>query len=111
MVNRRSVMKIGAATVAGALVKLPVPGRNAASSREQSAFERAVFDERFAECPAFAAELHSAGVPTSAIRGEVAMLWYGDLRAHLSENRLPVWRIALRCFVSKNWRVTWVCAW
>jgi hypothetical protein len=90
MVNRRSVMKIGAAAVAGALVDLPVPGRNSAAPRAHGAFQRAVFDERFAECRAFADELHSAGVPTSAIRGDVAGLWYGDLRAHLSENRLPV---------------------
>ena len=39
--------------------------------------------------PGFAAELHSAGVFTSAIRGDVAALWYDDLRAHLAENRLP----------------------
>jgi hypothetical protein len=90
MVNRRSVMKIGAATVAGAVVSLPVLGRNAAPARAYGAYERAVFDARFAACRAFATELHSAGVPTSAIRGDVAMLWYGDLRAHLRENRLPV---------------------
>ena len=90
MVNRRSVMKIGAATVAGALAGLPVLGRSVAPARAHSPFQRAVFDERFAECRAFAAELNSAGVLTSAIRGDVAELWYGDLRAHLSENRLPV---------------------
>jgi hypothetical protein len=89
MVNRRSVLKIGAATVAGALVKMPVSGRNQSPTRAHMAFHRAVFDERFAECRGFAAELHSAGVRTSAIRGDVAKLWYGDLRAHLSENRLP----------------------
>jgi len=90
MVNRRRVMKIGAATVAGALVNLPVLGPHAAPARAYGAFERAVFDERFAECRAFATELHSAGVFTSAIRGDVADLWYGDLRAHLRENRLPI---------------------
>jgi hypothetical protein len=90
MVNRRSVLKIGAATVAGALVNLPVLGRNAAPGRAHSVFQRAVFDERFAECRAFAVEMNSAGALTSAIRGGVAELWYGDLRAHLSENRLPV---------------------
>ncbi len=90
MVNRRSVLKIGAATVAGALVKLPALGRDLSPARAHIAFQRAVFDERFAECRAFAAELRSAGVFTSAIRGDVANLWYGDLRAHLSENRLPV---------------------
>ena len=90
MVDRRSVMKIGAATAAGALVNLPVLGRNVAPGRANSAFQRAVFDERFAQCRAFASELNSAGVLTSAIRGDVAELWYSDLRAHLSENRLPV---------------------
>ena len=90
MVNRRSVLKIGAATVAGALVKMPVSGRNLSPARAHIAFHRAVFDERFAECRGFAAELHSAGVFTSAIRGDVAKLWYDDLRVHLSENRLPL---------------------
>jgi hypothetical protein len=90
MVNRRSVIKIGAAAAAGALANLPVPGRHAVATGAYSAFQRAVFDERFAECRAFAAELHSAGVLTSAIRGDVAGLWYGDLRAHLRESRLPV---------------------
>jgi hypothetical protein len=88
MVSRRRVMKIGAATVAGALVNRPVPGRNPAPA--YSAFQRAVFDERFAQCRAFAAELNSAGVLTSAIRGDVAELWYGDLRALMSGNRLAV---------------------
>jgi TAT (twin-arginine translocation) pathway signal sequence len=90
MVNRRSVLKIGAATVAGALVKMPVSGRNLSPERARIAFHRAVFDERFAECRGFAAELHGAGVFTSAIRGDVAELWYDDLRVHLRENRLPV---------------------
>ena len=90
MVNRRSVLKIGAATVAGVLVKMPVSDRNLSSTRAHIAFHRAIFDERFAECTSFAAELHGAGVRTSAIRGDVAKLWYEDLRAHLSENCSPV---------------------
>jgi len=90
MVNRRSVLKIGAATAAGVLVKMPVSGRNLSPAKAHIAFHRAVFDERFAECRGFAAELHSAGVFTSAIRGDVAGLWYDDLRAHLREDRLPV---------------------
>ena len=60
------------------------------STRPHCAFQRAVFDERFAECRAFAAELNSAGVFTSAIRGDVAKLWYDDLRARLSESRVPI---------------------
>jgi len=90
MVNRRGVLKIGAATMAGALVKMPISGRNLSPAPARSAFQRAVFDERFAECRGFAAELHSAGVFTSAIRGDVATLWYDDLRVHLRESRLPV---------------------
>src|SRR5580698_3729312 len=101
MVNRRSVLKIGAATAAGALVKMPASGRNVSPVPACSAFQRAVFDERFTDCPAFAAEMHRAGVFTSAIRGDVAKLWYDDLREHLSQNRLPVAgltdRVALFC--------------
>lgn len=100
MVNRRSVMKIGAATVAGALVNLPVLG-SVAPAHAYGAFQRAVFDERFAECRAFGAELNDACVVTTVISGDVAELWYGDLRAHLSESRLPVAgstdRISLFC--------------
>jgi hypothetical protein len=89
MVDRRRVLKIAVGTVAGALVKMPVSGRNLSPGQAHVAFHRAVFDERFAECRGFAAELRSAGVFTSAIRGDVAGLWYHDLRLHLSESRLP----------------------
>jgi hypothetical protein len=90
MLDRRSVLKIGALTVTGALVKMPVSGRSLSPARAHSAFQRAVFDDRFADCQVFAAELDSAGVLTSAIRGDVAKLWYDDLRVHLRENRSPV---------------------
>jgi hypothetical protein len=90
MVNRRSVLKIATATAAGALVKMPVVGRSLSPTREHIAFHRAVFDDRFAESRGFAAELNGMGVFTSAIRGDVAELWYADLRVHLSKNRLPV---------------------
>jgi hypothetical protein len=90
MVDRRGVLKIGATAIAGVLVNLPVSGRNLSPTQTQRAFHRAVFDERFAECRGFRDELHIAGVVTSAIRGDVAKLWYHDLRVHLSETRLPV---------------------
>jgi TAT (twin-arginine translocation) pathway signal sequence len=90
MVNRRNVLKIGAATVAGALVKVPVSGRNESLTRTHFGFHRAVFDERFAECRGFAAELYTAGVFTSGIQGDISRLWYEDLRVHLRANRLPV---------------------
>ncbi len=90
MVDRRSVLKAGAATVAGALLRMPVSGRNPSPMPSHIAFQRAIFDQRFAECRAFAAELKGAGILTSAIRGDVATLWYDDLRASLSENRVPI---------------------
>lgn len=90
MVNRRSVIKIGAAAVAGTLLDLPVFGRNAGASGTHIMFHRAIYDERFAESRAFAAEMQGAGVHTSAIRGDVAGLWYDDLRICLSANRAPV---------------------
>jgi hypothetical protein len=90
MVNRRTVLKVGATSLSGALLNLPVLRGNAAPERTHSAFQRAVFDDRFAECQAFATEFESAAVGTSAIRGDVAGLWYDDLRVHLSKNRTPV---------------------
>jgi hypothetical protein len=90
MVNRRTVLKIGVTTLTGTLVNVPGPSRNAASAATRSAFQRAVFDDRFTECQAFATALKSAGALTSAIRGDVAKLWYEDLRVHLSKKRAPV---------------------
>jgi len=62
---------------------------------------RAVFDERFEECLAFAGELNRRGVPTSGIRGDVAKLWYQDLQARLRQSRTPIAgltdRVALFC--------------
>ena len=44
MVNRRSILKIGAATVAGVLVKMPVSDRSLSPGRAHLAFHRAVFE-------------------------------------------------------------------
>ncbi len=90
MVNRRTVLKIGATSLTGALVNVPVLSRNETPAPTHSAFERVVFDHRFAESQAFAIELENAGAVTSAIRGDVAELWYQDLRVHLSKNWVPL---------------------
>jgi hypothetical protein len=86
MVNRRTVLKIGATALTGTVVNVPV-FQHAASTRPHDALQRAVFDDRFAECQAFATKLESAGAVTSAVRGDVAKLWYEDLRASLSNNK------------------------
>ncbi len=90
MVNRRGALKIGAATLAGVFVKRPDSGPYRSPTQPDLAFHRAIFDQRFAESQVFAAELHKAGVVTSAIRGDVAELWYDDLRRHLRENNSPI---------------------
>jgi hypothetical protein len=89
MVNRRSVLKVAASSVAGALVNIPGFGENAEREPTSASFQRAVFDERFAECRGFAAELRGTGLFSSAIRGDVAGLWYYDLRPQLNSHRAP----------------------
>ena len=90
MVNRRTILKLGATTVTGVLIERPGLGKDGAAPHPHNTFQRAVFEERFGECRAFAAELNRAGIPTTAIRGDVAKVWYEDLRVHLSRNPAPV---------------------
>ena len=53
MVDRRSVLKASAATMAGALLRMPVSGRNLSPMPSHIAFQRAIFDERLAGMPSF----------------------------------------------------------
>ena len=85
MINRRSVLKLSAASVAGALVNVPIRAFGAIPADSHGSLYRAVFDERFEECLAFAGEMNRRGVTTSGIRGDVAKLWYEDLRARLRQ--------------------------
>jgi hypothetical protein len=101
MVERRSVLKLGATSAAWALVNVPVRAFGAMPADSHGSLYRAVFDERFAEGLAFADEMNSRGVITSGIRGDVAKLWYEDLRARLRQGPAPVAgltdRVALFC--------------
>jgi hypothetical protein len=90
MIERRSVLKLGAASVAGALVNVPIQAFGAVSGDSDSSLSRAIFDERFDESLAFADEMNRRGAITSGIRGDVAKLWYRDLRVQLRNNRLPL---------------------
>jgi len=85
MVDRRSVLKLGAAGVAGALVCMPAPvigAVQAASSRLRGA----VFAARFEQGVAFSQELQRRNVLVSSAGHDIAKLWYGDLRAALSRH-------------------------
>jgi hypothetical protein len=72
MVDRRKVLKLGAAGIAGVLVDVPIGAWGVMSGAFPNALYRAVFDERFEEGRAFANELRHRGVVTSGIRGDVA---------------------------------------
>lgn len=101
MIERRSVLKLGAAGVVGALVNVPIRLLGAMPADSHGSLCRAVFDERFEECRAFAGEMNRRGVVTSGIRGDVAKLWYDDLRARLLQSPAPIAgltdRVALFC--------------
>jgi hypothetical protein len=88
MVNRRTLLKLGTAGMAAAVVQAPAFGSSLLGS--SPGLVRAVFDERFAEAQAFASVFRSRGMPTTGIRGDVSALWYRDLKARLLEQRLPI---------------------
>ncbi len=90
MVNRRTLLKFGTAGMAAAVVQAPAQAFGSSLLGDSPGLTRAVFDERFAEAQAFASVFQSRGMPTTAIRGDVAALWYRDLKARLLEQRLPV---------------------
>ena len=90
MVERRSVLKFGAASVAGALVNVPIRAFGAMPAGSHGSLDRAIFDERFDEALAFAGEMNRRGVITSGIRGDVAKLWYEDLQARLRQDPRPI---------------------
>jgi hypothetical protein len=61
MVNRRRVLKFGAATIAGNVLRLPAMGVRGSHGTPVATLSRAVCDERFPEGAAFAHELRRAG--------------------------------------------------
>jgi hypothetical protein len=90
MISRRNVLTFAAAGAAGTLT--PIAAWSAFSDTVGSARSlcRAVFDERYAECLAFARELEHRGAATSGIRNDLAALWYQDLRPRLRQTPLPL---------------------
>src|SRR5438046_783395 len=88
MVNRREVLKLGAASVAGAFLDVPVGATAAASVDSRGALARAVFDERIEESVAFANTLKRKDVAVFAVNGDLARLWYGHFLTEF--RRLPV---------------------
>jgi hypothetical protein len=78
MVDRRSVLKVGAASVAGALVGLPLASSGATRADSSTSLRSAVFAAQFTEAVAFADELQARGVATRVAGYDIAQLWYRD---------------------------------
>lgn len=90
MIDRRSVVKLGAGSLAAALVYGPGRVFAAMPARSEAQVWRAVFDERFDEGLAFAEAMASRGVVTLPLRQDVAKIWYEDLRTSLRQCRAPI---------------------
>jgi hypothetical protein len=99
VIERRTILKLGALGAAG--LQVPLRAAHGAPGLGGAVIRRAVFDDRFAECRGFARELNFRGVVTTGIRGDVANLWYHDLRAWLGKGSRPIAgltdRVALFC--------------
>jgi hypothetical protein len=89
-VKRRNVLKLGAASVAGALINIPSRALGAALTSPHFASYRAVFDGRFEDGLAFADEFRRRGIPTVSVGPDIARLWYGELQVNLSQPRTPI---------------------
>lgn len=90
MIDRRSVLKVGAVSVAGALVGVPGPVLRAARADSPSSLRGAVFSARFQEARAFAEELQGWRAVTFSAGNDIAKLWYSDLQGGLSQHGGPI---------------------
>lgn len=90
MVSRRTLLKFGTAGVAAAVAQAPAQAFGSSLLGNPSRLARALFDERFAEAQGFASVFEARGMPTTGIRGDVAALWYHDLKVQLLGARLPI---------------------
>ncbi|HUQ50724.1 MAG TPA: hypothetical protein VM692_00795 [Gammaproteobacteria bacterium] len=78
MLNRRDVLRTAAVLPAWALTALPF-ARAAAASAGVLTLERFIFDVRFAEAGAIAAQVEQRGVELAPIADDLMTLWYDDL--------------------------------
>lgn len=86
MVDRRSVLKLGAASVAGAFVRVPGLAVDAemlgAQMDRPSLLRAAVFAERFQQALVFAEEFERRQVATFSAGYDIAQLWYREGLPH-----------------------------
>src|SRR5688572_33484608 len=79
MLNRRDVLRGGAALPALSLAGLPFAHALAAAESPVLTLERFVFDVRFAEPGAAAKRLEQRGVRPAPIADDLMTLWYDEL--------------------------------
>lgn len=97
MVDRRSVLKLGVASVAGALVGASGSVRDAAPTDRPCLLRAAVFAERCKEGLAFAEELRRKPVPTLHAGYDIAQLWFGEGLSHSAPIAGLTDRVTLFC--------------
>lgn len=86
--NRRVFLTSGiGACSAGVLI------RPLSAQKPVVPYYKAVFDERFEDTRAFAAEATARAIPTAAIRGDVTSLFFNDLDLRWKQG--PVWLTGL----------------
>jgi hypothetical protein len=92
MVDRRTVLKLGATGAAGALIGVPATAGGAtAPTFLHTPLTRAIFDGRSAEALAFASEMREKrGVATSEVGTDLSALWYSDLQPQLLHAPMPI---------------------
>lgn len=90
MVDRRAVLKLGAAGAVGAAVNVPSQAFGDSLVGPHRSLHRAIVDTRFADAVEFGEELRNRGIAISAIHGDVARLWYEDLREDLRADAAPI---------------------
>jgi hypothetical protein len=79
MLNRRDVLRSGAALPALSLAGLPFATAAAAADSPVLTLERFVFDVRFAESGAIAERVEQRGVRLAPIADDLMTLWYDEL--------------------------------
>ncbi len=93
MTTRREFLQAGIAVplVAGVFASDQTAADSASAARPTALpLYKAVFDERFPESAAFAAEMQRLGVATHGIAGDMTDLWYYDLHPRWMKTPVPI---------------------
>jgi hypothetical protein len=96
MVNRRTTLKIGAASIISSLVHAPARSLASTASKTVTLHSHALFDSQFIESTAFANALKSQNIITTDINGDLSNLWYGQLRNQLLAEPKPIFGLTDR---------------